>query len=338
MNRLMKYFCLIFILVFMFLNIGAVYAEQANIEITQLETQIMPEYDTTDILMINSIKFTNKSTADFSGELKWRVPKGSSKQIVTENVNSANGHQQYNLVQGKDYDELVWKLSKPLKAGETKDIHLEYYYNNLQGNPDKQFVFDLNSPYSIVSAKMFVLQPLKASNFKVTPDFGQPRTNQEWTYYTKNLNNLPADQKFAITVSYSKSDPTPSINPNQQAQNNQSQNQTNSNPAPASHKISIFAGIVILIIIISAVAYTILQRNNRVDEDEEDDEDEDDEDDQVEIEDDQVDAPNDAAKKSSWLKEEKRKLRKQLEQGRILEIDYYEAISDLEEKEKECYF
>lgn len=322
MKRLKKIFSLCLFLIIMFLNMGMAIAEPTTIEVSQLETEIMPEYDTPEILIINAIKFINRANIDFSGDLKWRIPKGAFKQIVTENADS-NSHLQFKLIQGKDYDEMVWKLAKPLKPAETKEIHLEFYYNNFKGNPDKQFSFDLNPPYPVVSGQLFLLQPLKATNFKVTPEFGQPLTNQEWTYYTKSLSNLPQDQALQMVVSYTKTDTSPSVTANQQP--GQAQNkQTTKTAFPTTHKILIFAVAAIAIIITAAAAYLQIQKNKAALYDQLDDFEE-------EIEEEQ----DDIKSVPNWLDDQKRQLLKKFEEGRIIEHDYYDAVLELEEKAKQ---
>lgn len=339
------------------LNVNIVMAAPNTIEVNSLETQVMPEYDAPDILIVNAIKFKNNSSQEYTGDLKWRVPKGSLKQIVKDNSQGDN-HIQYQTVAGKDYDEFVWKVPKALASGEIREYHLEYYYNNLKGNPDKQFTFDLSQPYPISSAKYFVIQPKTASNFKLPADFGQPLVGNGLNYYQKIYNNIQADQKVSLTVSYTKTDPNPSIQPGQQPGQNQSQGQvgngnTGTGTTSSSKVVIIFlAGLAVVIVLIITKAMVNKNRYNDDEEDEDDDEEfsayipkKQNNRNQRQVRKSQTRTnlysedkeSRGEVKKGSikWLDVQKKKLRQQLIDGRITESLYHELLMELEEEARE---
>lgn len=336
--KIKKMFILIISIAILLVHSNIVLAQNGEIEISKLETQIMPEYDTTDILIVNAIELRNKSAKEYSGDLKWRIPKGAIKHIVSDK--QMDKHLQFNILNSKGYDEIVWKMPAPIKPGEVKNIHLEFYYNNLQGNPDKQFNYQLAQSYPILTAQLIMVQPIKAINFKITPDFGQPQSNQGFTFYIKSINNLAAEENLKISATYSKSDPNPSILPGQQQVQNQNVQATESNSNSNSNlMIFLLAGAAILIVIMITIKIT--SNNNNEEEYFEDDNY-----DHVYDDEEYLDKPkkkrtnninSEKINKIKWLEAEKKKLRKKLENALITEVDYYEAVIELEEEAGEKF-
>ena len=96
----------------------------------------------------------------------------------------------------------------------------------MQGNPDKTFDYEYIPEYAVTRAEVEVLQPKKASNMVVTPDFGQAQPGPDgFSVFKKEFNNLKPGANVQIKASYTKSDPTPSVVSQQQGQGEQSSGQ-----------------------------------------------------------------------------------------------------------------
>jgi len=333
-------FTIVFTLIF---GLNFAWAQGDTIQIQKLEIEILPEYDTADILAINAIEFKNISDQDFTGELTWRAPKGSKTHIITTDDQPDN-HLQFAVAAEENFDKLTWKLPKPLKPGETQSIHLEYYYNNLQGAPDKTFSFEFTPDYPVSAAEVYVIQPITATNFKLTPEFGQAHQSDKFTFFVKKFFVSP-DNGIKIEGSYTKTDPNPSVSGQQMPAGEQ---QGGAQGAP-NNTVKILLALGIGAFIALLIYKEIRNRNTREDarnydeddyENEESEHEEDLEDDK-EVEDpaqdeedqeeDQEDQEDDEPQNS--LAAEKRKLEEAFKDGRISESDYLEMLSEIEEQE-----
>ena len=330
-------------------SVNYAWAQENTLQIQKLEIQILPEYDTSDILLLNLIEFKNISDQNFSGELRWKVPKGSKTHIVTAN-NQPDNHLQIAVTSEEKFDVVTWKLPTPIKPGETSAVHLEYYYNNLQGSPDKTFSFEFTPDYPVSTAEVYVIQPIKATNFKLTPDFGQPHKDEQFSFFVKNFFMSP-DSGIKIEGSYTKTDPNPSLS-SQQTQSGEQQGTAQGEKTNNTVKILLALGIgaFIAFLIYKEIRNRNLREDDRNYEDDDDDDDykEDDyKEDETELKEQEAEEEeeNEADEQANYqeedenelespLKDEKRRLEEDFRDGRISESDYLEMLSELEEQEE----
>ncbi|MEA5024589.1 hypothetical protein SDC9_20817 [bioreactor metagenome] len=192
------------------------YAEvNPPLKISLIATHVMPEYDTTDVLVIHGINFMNNSPNDYSGEVRFAVPKGTTNNIVVENTPESKGNDSHLSVKVEDkgeHAELVWNPTKPIKANESYPVHLEYYYNSLPGTGQKEFTYTLFPISDIDQAQVNVYQPLKATEFKMEPEgkFAQ-KDSEGFNIYSINTASLRKGQNYNVKISYNKTDAEPSI-------------------------------------------------------------------------------------------------------------------------------
>ena len=213
-----KWVFVLMILLSLVIDTKTAFAVTAKPEITKIEINVMPEYDTLDILIIYSVDFKNTSDQPYLGEFVWNLPHGSKKYTVVDKSKGDN-HLEPTVKHSEKNDQIVWNFPTPLQPGETKPVQIEYYYNNLQGNPDKTFVYEYVPEYPVVQAEIIVFQPKQASNLIITPDYGQPQPGYDgFTIYKKEFNNLKPGANVQIKASYTKSDPHPSVAPQSEQQ------------------------------------------------------------------------------------------------------------------------
>ncbi len=190
-----------------------VYAEKASpVKISNLEINVMPEYDTTDVLVLCTINFMNTTSQPYTGEIRFPVPKSTTNNIVKETNNPNDAHLAVRVEDKGDYAEFVWKPSQSIQPNGSYPIHLEFYYNPLPGTGNKVFAYQFRAAQPVDQAKVFVLQPLKASNFKMEPA-GQllGQDSHGFQVYGLNSTSLKTGDKIDLKVSYTKDDPSPSV-------------------------------------------------------------------------------------------------------------------------------
>jgi len=305
-----KLFFTLVILLSLVFSTKTAFAETAKLEVIKMNINVMPEYDNPDILIIYSVDLKNTSDYPYSGEFVWNLPKGSNKYTVVDRSKGDN-HVEPTVKHGEKNDQIIWKFTSPLQPGETKPVQIEYYYNNLQGNPDKTFVYEYIPEYPVTQAEVEVLQPKKASNMVVTPDFGQAQPGPDgFSVFKKEFNNLKPGTNVQIKASYTKSDPSPSVAPlsQQQGQGEQSTEQSQS-----SKRTSVIVGLFLatFVAVIGLIIYKGM--NSKL-----------------------IPAklnPNKQPSNNSKLQSEKNKLRDELISCRITEDTYDQLLAELNEEE-----
>ncbi|GAB6151389.1 hypothetical protein JCM17380_01390 [Desulfosporosinus burensis] len=310
------------------------FAETAKLEIINMDINVMPEFDTPDILIIYSVDFKNTSDQPYSGEFVWNLPKGSKKYTVADKSKGDN-HVEPTIKQGEKNDQIVWKFPTPLQPGEIKSVQIEYYYNNLQGNPDKTFAYEYIPEYSIAQAEVIVFQPKKASNMVVTPDFGQVQTGYDgFSIYKKEFKNLKPGDNVQIKASYTKSDPNPSVAP-QSEQQGQSGQSTQSPQSKRTSAAVVLFFLAAFVAVLGLIIYKAMnsKHNPANRNSEEDFEDYEDDEFVIDKEIRKIQNSNKKQSSNSKLKAEKKKLREALLSGRISEETYHQLLAELNEEE-----
>lgn len=200
----------------MFQNVPAALAAQdIQLEAKNLDLQIWPEYDDARVLAIFSGSLTNTSDKDFNGSIYFNVPKDIEVKMACELINgSEHSCQPYELEDKGDYQLLQWKTTSPISPGEDYPIWLEYYYNPLNGYPDKAMKLDFIPYYKTQSMKLTIKEPLKSSNFTIDPAPGS--SNQDGEGFKNdfyNFENLDSNKLVTLNISYTRSDKEPSVKP-----------------------------------------------------------------------------------------------------------------------------
>lgn len=302
----------------MLVSVIPAYAENSSsYKISTLETSIMPEYDTSDVLVLNAITFNNNTDQPYSGEIKFPVPKGTSSNIVTETTNSTDNHVTVKVEDKGDYAEFVWKPSQPIQAKGTYQVHLEYYYNSLPGTGAKTFAYQFNATVPVDQHKIYAYQPLKATDFKMEPVGQSLGTDQKgFQIYGLNSSNLKIGDKVDMKISYTKNDPSPSVDPPSAAGGTAAPaGQNSESPLNNAAVLVPLLAIIVGIAVIVAKAYNSRQKSVGTSI----------------VRQKQGGNRRQAPANSKFL-EEKRRIRQMLLDGEIGEDTYHEILEELEKE------
>jgi len=173
--------------------------------LAQLKISVWPEYDKPSVLVL-----LDGTLADKTGlprQVALLIPAGATLLVTTwENADGSFAPEQPNNSTdlGDGYARVTFTISQP-------KYRVEYYHDLLRGAPDKtmDFVFKLLAPADQVT--LDIQQPLKATNFSVTPPTQSARTDADgFKYFTNQYSNVAAGQTIAAQVKYTKTDPNPS--------------------------------------------------------------------------------------------------------------------------------
>jgi len=190
-------------------------AEDGSLEVKEMDLQIWPEYDDPRVLAIYTGTLTNSSGKEFNGRVYFNVPKEIEVRMACELINGGqHSCQPYELEDRGDYQVLSWKTTKPIAPGEDYPIWLEYYWNPIQGYPDKTIDLDYVPYYKTGALKLTVKEPLKSTNFKTDPaPASKGQDGEGFASDNFNFTNIGPDKPVTLNISYTRSEKEPSVEP-----------------------------------------------------------------------------------------------------------------------------
>lgn len=186
--------------------------EPGPLRATRYDLAIRPEFDTTDVLVVNNATLTNTADTPFQGRIGFRVPKGAQLQMVCE-IKPDGGHacQPFKSEDKGDSVEISWKATRAISKGDSFPIYVEYYYNPFTSRTPRKFTHRYDPVYPVDDLSVTITQPGRSTDFKLVPaaSLSQPAKDGtvDWLY---NLKNVPA-QPLNFAVSYTKADDNPSV-------------------------------------------------------------------------------------------------------------------------------
>lgn len=205
MNLRKTFFGAMIALAFLFSLAPGALAQDPN-RLTQLKISIWPEYDQPSVLVLLDGTLADK--AGLPRDVSILIPTGA-QLFVTTSANPdgslAPEVQAKSTDLGDGYTRVTFAVSQP-------DFRVEYYHNLLRGAPDKTLDFVYKSISGVEQVTMEIQQPLKASNFGVTPTTTDTRTATDgFKYSILRFSNVAANQTLNAQAKYTKADPNPSI-------------------------------------------------------------------------------------------------------------------------------
>ena len=193
------------------LVLGSVAAPRALAQdpnrVAQLKVAVWPEYDQPSVLVILDGKLAD--TGNLPREISVAIPSSASLLVTTfENTDGSLAAEQ----PSKSAD-LGGGFTRVTYTVKTANFHVEYYDNLLRGSPDKTIDFVFKAAAPIDQVTLDFQQPLKATNYSVTPSAQRNRTENGFNYFTSDFPNVTAGQTLTAQVKYTKTDPNPSFLP-----------------------------------------------------------------------------------------------------------------------------
>ena len=183
-------------------------AQDSN-RLAQLKISVWPEYDTPTVLVLLDGVLADKT--NLPREISVLVPSTAKLTVTTwQNADGSLAPEQPNksVDAGGGYKRVTFTTSQP-------QYRVEYYDDLLKGAPDKTMNFAFKSDASIDVVNLEIQQPLKATNFTMTPPASGTRTDPTdgFKYFTYQFANVTAGQLISAQAKYTKADSNPSIQP-----------------------------------------------------------------------------------------------------------------------------
>ncbi len=174
--------------------------------LTSMSIEVRPEFDQPNVLVIYYGELAAKD--NLPQDVSVLLPK-DAQLSATAYVNSTQDLINTDPATTKDtgdgYTNVTFKVP-------TTQFQVEFYYNPLQGSPDKTMDFVYKSEQAADQVQLQIQEPLKAENFTTVPaSIVQTSSAHNFKYHVFDYSSVTAGQVINIHVSYRKTDPNPSM-------------------------------------------------------------------------------------------------------------------------------
>ena len=174
--------------------------------LTSLKISLWPEFDKPTVLVILDGVLADPS--NLPRQISVLIPANAQLTVATwANPDSSFAPEQpaQQTKQDDGYTRVTFTLAQPT-------FRVEYYHDLLRGAPDKTLDFAFKSIGAIDAVSLEIQQPLKATNFTVTPTTPNTRTDTDgFKYFSYVFSNIAAGQTITAQAKYTKTDPNPSV-------------------------------------------------------------------------------------------------------------------------------
>jgi hypothetical protein len=180
-------------------------AQAQSLMVAQMRVSLWPEYDDPRLLVLYRGELPTGTTLPQTVE--FRIPAGAEVNATAyaEPDGRLLANPYTTRVEG-DWQIVTFSIN-------TVSFQLEFYAPLIQGPPSsRQFDFRFSTIYPITDLQVDVQQPLRSTDFQVTPAPAQTSSDSGGFQYAEyDFGSVAADASFDFKASYSKSDATPSV-------------------------------------------------------------------------------------------------------------------------------
>jgi hypothetical protein len=132
------------------------------------------------------------------------------------------------------WDEISYTLT-------TDTFHIEYYDDIIIGQPDRAISYEFRWLSPISQLAVAIQQPLRSSNFNVTPAGQVGQDYEGFTIYTYTYADLDTQPPLQFQITYTKADNNPSL--------------STSKSSPINYLIPAIVAIAVLVVAIAGVLW-----------------------------------------------------------------------------------
>lgn len=176
---------------------------QEEIELSYVEVDFWPEYDSPEMLVIYRI--TLPPTVSLPVDLTFRIPAAAGEpSAVAGRGTSAEGEAGLFTIPYEHQVDGEWGLIT--LTATMPELQLEYYDPGLyKEGTARQYDFQWPGDYAVESLTIQVQQPSDATNMSISPSSGNGVTGKDGlVYYNKQVGSLLAGQDFQLALNYQK--------------------------------------------------------------------------------------------------------------------------------------
>jgi hypothetical protein len=193
-------------LLFTFIDESLVLAQEENYitGFDNVQLWIYPEYDDPRLLVMLEGIIEGKEPPVM---VRFLVPSeaemySAGSMDVQGRYTGGPPHREPSSIPG--WDEIAYEVT-------TNTFRVEYYDPIISGQTDKSMSYEFRWLYPISELEVIIQQPLRASNFEVSPVGNSFIDDQGFTSYIYNFSDLRDGPPLRFEISYYKSDTKPSL-------------------------------------------------------------------------------------------------------------------------------
>jgi len=180
---------------------------QESLRVSELEVDLWPEYDRSDVLVIYHVKLPADISLPVDVVFRIPVASGDPHAVAVRQADGALLNAVYDRQVEGDWALITVTATMP-------EIQLEYYDPNISRENDlRQYTYTWLGDYPVEVMRIVVQQPVGASEMKVVPDLGSLVQFQgdPMQYYTMEVGSPKAGETVHVDLAYSKSSDVLSI-------------------------------------------------------------------------------------------------------------------------------
>lgn len=197
---------------FIFLILGLLFivsaAQAQGISgLAELEVDLWPEYDRSDVLVIYKAKLPANVSLPVDVTLKIPAASGEPYAVAVRQMDGALLNATYNRQVQEDWALITITATMP-------EIQLEYYDPQIEIAGDKRsYTYIWPGDYTVDSMRMIIQQPIGASQMSVEPNLGSFTQIQgdPMQYYMMDVGSPKAGEMVSVDVNYTKDTDTLSV-------------------------------------------------------------------------------------------------------------------------------
>lgn len=177
-----------------------------NIAIGSMKVSIMPEYDSTSVLVINEGKFLNREA--FPREVLFLIPLGVTKLQDVCSLSPGGQHfcQLFDITPGVGKNLLKVKLPY-------SDFFIDFQYAPFKAKPnsERNFTYTVEADYDIKNLAVVIQRPYRAERFAIDPAGGKEFEKEGYQNYRHEFKDVKKGERRTFRISYFKADDKPSV-------------------------------------------------------------------------------------------------------------------------------
>ncbi len=177
-----------------------------EIAIGSMKVSLMPEYDSTSVLVINEGKFLNREA--FPREVLFYLPQGVTKLTDVCSLSPGGQHfcQLFEIKPGDGKNLLNVKLPY-------SDFFIDFQFAPFKAKPnsERDFTYTIEAAYDIKNLSVVIQQPYRAERFTIDPAGGKEFEKEGYQNYRYELKDVTKGERKTFRITYFKADDKPSV-------------------------------------------------------------------------------------------------------------------------------
>jgi hypothetical protein len=197
----------VFVIFFLLQSLPTSYAESEKLVIGRMKVTIMPEYESTDVLVIQEGKFADRTA--FPANVRFNLPNEVNKLYDVCSLSPGGQHfcQIYEI--GSEKNMKFVDVGLPFS-----DFFIDFKYApfEVKRNSNRAFEYSVENPYDVMTLEVHIQKPYRSENFSVSPANAELYEKREFEYLKYVFKDVKAGERKSFSVTYFKKDIAPSVN------------------------------------------------------------------------------------------------------------------------------